>query len=86
MGTEAVEPKEDVWVLTVMSAYSEEPPKTTVFATRDKAVEEMDRSILAALDDKEMNLDPAELVRADDFHAEIIGEIAWRIEIQKIIY
>ncbi len=86
MGTEVEKANGDVWVLTVMSAYSEEPPTATVFATRDRAVEEMERSILAALDDKEMNLDPADLVRADDFHAEITGEIAWRVEKQKIIY
>ncbi len=76
----------DVWVLTVMSAYSEEPPNTTICASLETAQNEMEKSIIAALADKEMNLDPAELFRADDCHAEITGEIAWEIKMKKLIY
>ncbi len=69
-----------VWVLKIVSGYSEEPPKAVVCRSHAKAVELMERDICETLASENPHFDPADLVRPNDNEATLGDEIAWTIE------
>lgn len=68
-----------VWVLRIVSAYSDEPPKVVVCRSRATAVELMDKDICDTLAGKSPRFDPTDLVRLDDNEAKLGDEIVWSI-------
>ena len=68
-----------VWVLRIVSAYSDEPPKVIVCRSRAKAVELMDKDICDTLAGENPRFDPADLVRLNDDEAKLGDEIVWSI-------
>ncbi len=69
-----------VWVVKIVSGYSEEPPKTLVCRSRAKAVELMEKDICETLASENPHFDPVDLVRPNDNEATLGDEIAWTIE------
>ena len=68
-----------VWVLRIVSTYSDEPQKVVVCRSRAKAVELMDKDICETLAGESPRFDPADLVRLDDNEAKLGDEIVWSI-------
>ena len=68
-----------VWVLRIVSAYSDEPPQVVVCRSRERAVELMDKDICETLAGDSPRFDPADLVRLDDNEAKLGDEIVWSI-------
>ena len=80
VGREFYERKQKrVWVLRIVSAYSDEPPQVIVCRRRAKAVELMDKDICDTLAGESPRFDPADLVRLDDNEAKLGDEIVWSI-------
>ncbi len=69
-----------VWVLKIVSGYSDEPPKAVVCRSRAKAVELMEKDICDTLASENPHFNPADLVRLNDDEARLGDEIAWTIE------
>ena len=68
------------WTLTVLSPYSGELPKVTVYRTQAGAKRAMESDIKETLDADDPTFDAEDLVRPDEEHASLGDEIHWRIE------
>ena len=68
-----------VWVLRIVSAYSDEPPKVIVCRSRANAIELMEKDICDTLASESPRFDPADLVRLNDDEAKLGDEIVWSI-------
>ncbi len=68
------------WALTVLSPYSGELPKVTVYRTREGAKAAMEADIKETLDADDPTFDAEDLTREGDDHASLGDEIHWRIE------
>ncbi len=68
-----------VWVVRIVSAYSDEPPKVIVCRSRAKAGELMGKDICETLAVNIPRFDPTDLVRLSDDEAKLGDEIVWSI-------